>query len=912
MTDVFISYCRRNKEFAELLHQRLIQDGKDVWIDWEDIPPNADWRQEIYEGIQKTNTVVFVLTPDWLASYECNVELEQAVAHNKRLLPIVYKDVQYKEVSASLASLNWIFFRETDDFEKAYQALITALETDLDHVKYHTKLLNQSIDWDKRDRDSSLLLRGGLLSEAETWLATSQNKSPQPTALQTELIVTSSQQHSKRQRLTIIGTGAALVVSCGLAITAFVQYNAAEQQRRVAEELQTQTLDTTADATFAANDELGGLLAATQANLRTARLSWIDESAPIYQTSEDTLRHLFQRIQEKNRMEGHSDLITNLRVSPDGQFVASTSADNTVRVWRATGEISAILEGHTGTVWTVIFSPDSQTVATSSEDRTVRIWSIDGELLKTVPFDAPMWSVDFHPSDSNLLVASGADSKIQLFDRDGNIRQSWQAGEDKVFSVRFSPEGDRLISGSGDKIARIWDLQGNLLQTFEGHNGEVWAVRFSPDGQTIATASADNTVRLWQADGRLIRVFQGHTSGVISVNFSPSGNYLVSASADHTVRVWNIEDGLSVNVFQHQDIVSGAAFLDDATVVSGSYDKTLRVWAVSTDVQQNLQGHDRRILNVAVGADNNTIATTSTDTTVRLWQRTGDRFVQTLILQRDNVIPNGISLDPLGELVVVGGSDGNVYLWNRQGQLVNTLSGHRPEIWEVTMSNDGQMIASAGGDGTVRIWSRQGELLQVLEGHGEEVLAIAFSPDGTRLASGGADQQINIWSVDGTPLHTLAGHSASVYDLSFSADGQRIVSGSMDNTLKIWSVEGDLLKTIEAHSSGVTSVRFNPADNTIASGSFDNTVKLWREDGTLLHIFEGHEQRVAAIAFSTDGSFLVSGAADKIVKIWDISQVTPPPSDRQALIDQSCQWLSNYLQFNVNLPESDRSVCQVE
>ncbi|NEP14853.1 MAG: TIR domain-containing protein [Symploca sp. SIO2C1] len=48
--DTFISYSRRNKEFVIQLCEALIQANLKIWVDWNDIPPAEDWRQEIYRG----------------------------------------------------------------------------------------------------------------------------------------------------------------------------------------------------------------------------------------------------------------------------------------------------------------------------------------------------------------------------------------------------------------------------------------------------------------------------------------------------------------------------------------------------------------------------------------------------------------------------------------------------------------------------------------------------------------------------------------------------------------------------------------------------------------------------------------------------------------------------------------------
>lgn len=148
MADAFISYSRKDKDLVRALHDALNQRGRDTWIDWEDIPPTAEWLKEIFSAIEAAHTFVFVISPDSVASDVCKQEIAHAAKHNKRLVPIVRSNVDPQHVPEALAKLNWIFFRESDDFDTAFQSLIAALDTDLDWVRAHTRLLTRAIEWD--------------------------------------------------------------------------------------------------------------------------------------------------------------------------------------------------------------------------------------------------------------------------------------------------------------------------------------------------------------------------------------------------------------------------------------------------------------------------------------------------------------------------------------------------------------------------------------------------------------------------------------------------------------------------------------------------------------------------------------------------------------------------------------------
>src|SRR5262245_33761615 len=127
MADVFISYAREDKAFVRRLHATLAARQLDVWVDWEDIPPTADFMQEIHAAIEAANTVVLAVSPDWAASNICRHETAHALSHNKRLVPLVCRDVEAEQLTPAVAALNWIFFRESDNFEAAFESLLLAL-----------------------------------------------------------------------------------------------------------------------------------------------------------------------------------------------------------------------------------------------------------------------------------------------------------------------------------------------------------------------------------------------------------------------------------------------------------------------------------------------------------------------------------------------------------------------------------------------------------------------------------------------------------------------------------------------------------------------------------------------------------------------------------------------------------------
>jgi TIR domain/Right handed beta helix region len=198
MSDVFISYSRRDTSFVRRLSDALNTSHYHTWVDWQDIPPTAKFMEEIYSGIEDTSAFIFVLSPDSITSKVCLLELEHAEKYHKKILPLVSRPVASTAVKPSLRELNWISFCETDTFDTAFQALLLALETDLDYQRQAAQWLKRAVLWTSKHQDQSILLRGKELRDAERWLSEGAKKQPHPTPLHTEFIHASRSTTRKR------------------------------------------------------------------------------------------------------------------------------------------------------------------------------------------------------------------------------------------------------------------------------------------------------------------------------------------------------------------------------------------------------------------------------------------------------------------------------------------------------------------------------------------------------------------------------------------------------------------------------------------------------------------------------------------------------------------------------------------
>jgi WD40 repeat protein len=143
-----------------------------------------------------------------------------------------------------------------------------------------------------------------------------------------------------------------------------------------------------------------------------------------------------------------------------------------------------------------------------------------------------------------------------------------------------------------------------------------------------------------------------------------------------------------------------------------------------------------------------------------------------------------------------------------------------------------------------------------------------------------------------------------------------IASSSWDKTIKLWQVDnGKLIRTFEGldgHSDEVNGIAFSHDGTMIASASKDKTIKLWQvADGKLIQTFKGHTDTVNSVSFSPDDQTIVSASDDNTLRMWSLNKVSIQISEVNKILENSCNWLKNYLRNNSNVAVEDRGICPI-
>jgi tetratricopeptide (TPR) repeat protein len=432
VTDIFISYSRKDIAFARLLHDALKDNGFETWIDWQDIPPSTDWLKEVYTAIEEADTFIFILSSSSSDSEICTLEIEHARKNNKRLIPIVINDVEPSSVHPGLAAINWIFSRSKDEFQPAIADLITAIQTDFDWAKAHTRLQVRALEWERANNDKSFLLRGSDLSQAEEWFSKAAEKSPEPTLLQTQYLQVSRQEAVKRQRSLLLGVGAALIITVVLGVVAFIN-----GQRATANAVSLST-----QVVVAQNAEA------------TA------EQEAYFRATQQTIAEEQQQIAEEQRgiaveQRGIAEEQTKIAIEQRNLAITRQLVSESLNLSENNYELALLLSLEASNL-----SPGSL-FATGN---ILKVMLSNQRLLKFIHLETDTRRIAFRP-DGKILASSGGpdEQSIILWDISSpdmiplEISQI-HTGNTNVNCLAFSPNGELLALGNSDSTIILWDV----------------------------------------------------------------------------------------------------------------------------------------------------------------------------------------------------------------------------------------------------------------------------------------------------------------------------------------------------------------------------------------------------------------------------------------------------------------------
>jgi WD40 repeat protein len=318
--------------------------------------------------------------------------------------------------------------------------------------------------------------------------------------------------------------------------------------------------------------------------------------------------------------------------APDGKHLAfvewNTNNEVGVQVWDVVVWRNILTTYHSSPsgYLNVLWSTDSTRFVIPGEDGTIQVWNVvTGHELVTCHIPP----VDYKPNhsvispDGYYIIFGKGQQNMNVLDIT-SCKLLTLPSSDSNYTV-WSPEGNRFatISLTDASMVQVWDAQtGHNLASFHlsapvSDTGLVW----TPDGTRIITSGDEVNVLDVAAQRIVLKVIPTKIDLLPLWALSTDGKRLASLSGTDTVQIWDAVTGRKLNVYQSPgNTVKVVAWSPDRrTIATGSTDGTVRVWNADT-APKTYHSDSSVVLNIVWSPDGKSIATGNLDGSIWVWQ----------------------------------------------------------------------------------------------------------------------------------------------------------------------------------------------------------------------------------------------------------------------------------------------------
>ena len=435
--------------------------------------------------------------------------------------------------------------------------------------------------------------------------------------------------------------------------------------------------------------------------------------------------------------------------SPDGNLMAASGIDNTIRVWNTKDYGSPKVIQARNAVLSISFSPDGHTVAGGGYHHLLGIWRVDDG--QSTAFSAPdaddtnVTVVSYSP-DGRILAAAGADRKITLWDLGSRRITAVMSASSSVQSLDFSPDGKALLSTDGASTV-LWDVQTALLTSGSAppirkfrdpDDSTLVALRFVGNDRYIAADLNENRLQMWKLnEEKPSWTIEASADGIDCLRFELNGTILVSEDAAGA-KLWDYNEGeLRSASNRHFICPMGETALasPDLSIIASKGMTNIPINAMT-------DGHLVKTLDANDGADNS--------------------FTTALAFSQD------------GKLLVSGTLGGFIRLWDlTMGTPILTRNVNPPPKYLATFGNT--------------------KIQDPATMYPAVVSALALNGQATLLAgtadNGGQVGKIRFWKlIDGTEVDSLWDLHDFVTTMSFDDAGKVFAAGFATGNIVVWDL----------------------------------------------------------------------------------------------------------------------------
>lgn len=670
---------------------------------------------------------------------------------------------------------------------------------------------------------------------------------------------------------------------------------------------------------------------------------------------------LWRRPKDVQKLNIAADVaVSVMAISPDRKLIACNGPDNSVRIFNAADGVAGItVTGHTEHVTAIRFTADGQRLLTASQDKFVRLWNLqDGVLIAQLDTQVPVTAMELvlrelptndKPVVDEWIVTGHSDNKIRVWqmltaaaaaastvdnsadnaavEEPAIMPLKEIAGHGAAVTALASvPQNPRQVfSGSMDSTIRRWNLDNGQQMQQYNHGGPVVAIAVAPDTQRIASASENHTAKLFNINGQqiaemrgdirrriaLTRASQQETAANARLNVAKQqadaadkdlptkttaektlNEMLTAANTDVETKKKAVETAFTEKTTSEKAAIDASAAAKTALAEKQTAEQTAKVAAAMVVLAQATltrltQASNNEPLNeelkakVTVAQTQMESASQKSTAMAAAVKEPTDKATAKATLANEAAQKLATIQKPYNDAVVaLKAAEAAQNLLSQQQAIA------AKELKEATDLVPVRKEAVTRAETTVAEAKTAVEATNKLLAESEmPIRCVAFSPDGSMLVTSGDFSAIHTWDGQtGAAIGSFEGHTATVKATTFM-DANSLVSASDDQSLRIWDANpGWILErtignlddpNLIAHR--VTSVDFN-ADSSrllIASGIPSRRGELQvfnvKDGSRALYLPQAHDDVIYSAKFSPDGKRIASGGADKYLRIFDVT-----------------------------------------
>lgn len=301
--------------------------------------------------------------------------------------------------------------------------------------------------------------------------------------------------------------------------------------------------------------------------------------------------------------------------------------------------------GHTQGVMSATFTPDGRHVISGGYDRTIREWDVaTGRELRVIQAnDGGVLDVAVSP-DGKWLASAGHDKTVRLFEFSSGREVRRLRHLLNTRRMVFSPDSRLLISHGDENAVRVWDVEtGNELRSIGTGTGmraefTIRQIVVTPDGRWVALVGMEPLIRLWNTEtgkeGPPIRVNPDQWDFSMRAALDPAGRILTVAGSGTALLRFDIQSGRPLKTGTKLSPanygVIDLTISPDGRWMAITRGRTVEVHDLTKPGDpRRLAGHSEFVTSVTFSPDSRSLATTSYDNTVKLWEVATGRMLRT-------------------------------------------------------------------------------------------------------------------------------------------------------------------------------------------------------------------------------------------------------------------------------------------